>query len=90
MYNAVGQFCALVILFLSTFTHTQNAPVKWRMKKILNKIVLSQHSALTMTFFWWFYWEGISSWTLNKLAQIFEFQSMWNPHHPLQQKSVKF
>ena len=30
MDNAVGQFCALVIL-LSAFTHTQNAPVElWR------------------------------------------------------------
>ena len=45
MYNAVGQFCvkSTVIILLSAFTHTQNAPVELRMKKILNKF---HHRAL--------------------------------------------
>ena len=60
------------------------------MKKILNKFrTITEHSALTMTFFADFT-ENEYHQKLNKLAQIFKFQSKWNPHHPLQQKSVKF
>ena len=73
MYNAVGQLCALVILF-------------YFLKKILNKFrTITEHSALTMTFFGDFT-ENEYHQKLNKLAQILKFQSKWNPHHPLQQK----
>ena len=59
------------------------------MKKILNKF---HHRAFCTNhdIFFGDFTEKEYHQKLNKLAQIFKFQSMWNPRHPLQQKSVKF
>ena len=59
------------------------------MKKILNKF---HHRALCANHDIVFgdFTEKEYHQKLNKLAQIFKFQSMWNPQHFLQQKSVKF
>ena len=58
------------------------------MKKILNKF---HHRAFCTNhdIFFGDFTEKEYHQKLNKLAQIFKFQSMSNPHHLLQQKSVE-